>query len=139
MGSRFVSNVLVLLAGAVLVPFALAFSPGTASWVGLGAGCFVVLTTLAAFPARGRGSGQRWLDVLVVMVGAWTIVASRVFDGPALRWLMFAGGCAFAALGLGGLVAHEVRMQLAVRRMQRATGDGRLSHMPERAPIGVAS
>jgi hypothetical protein len=139
MASRFVSNILVLLAGAALVPFTLSFSPATASWVGLGVGCFVVVTTLVAFPVRGRGNGQRRLDALIALLGVWTIVASRVFDGTTLKWLTLGSGCAFAALAIGGLVVHEVRMELAVRYMQRQAGDGRVSRMPERPPIGVAS
>lgn len=141
MTSRFVSNLLVLLAGALLVCVSLALSVTVSSWVGLGIGAFAALTTLVAFAVRGRGLLQRILDGVLALLSAWTIVAARAFPGEAsLKWLMFSSGAAFVALAVQGLVAHEVMLELALGRgVQPERGAARVAVVDERSsPISIA-
>lgn len=137
MTSRFVSNVLVLIAGVMLVAFSLVFGSRVLGWVGLGLGCLVVVIVLAAFPVRGRGVPQRIVDALVLVGAGWLIVATRSFSGPPLKWICFGTGATLALLALVGLVAHEVSMELAVRPVLREPGDGWVrTSMREQAPAG---
>lgn len=113
--ARFVSNLVCVTLGAVLVVIATALAPAAVGWVALGVGSATVLVSAAAFPARGRGRAQRFLDMLTALLGGWMIVAACAFGGAALRWLSFAGAAALCAFGLAGLIAHEMVMERAVR------------------------
>lgn len=138
MTSRFASNLLVLLAGAFLTTASLAMGADVVGWLGLAVGCLVALGTLTAFAARGRGVLQRVLDGIVVTVAAWNVVASRVFVGQSsLRWLMFSAGAALVVLAAEGLVAHEVVMEISLRRAARLERSA-VTVVEEPAPIRVA-
>lgn len=79
-----------------------------AAWIVLGLGAAAVIAALSAFAVPDQGGGARTTEVLLVLTGAWTIVASRVFADPHVtRWLCFAGGVAIWTLGALGLVIHE--------------------------------
>jgi hypothetical protein len=106
--SRFTTNMLMLLVAGFLITACFAFSPSVIAWLALGGGSAAVLTALVGFAIRGRGAGQRWLDVCVALTGAWMIVASRAYDGPVQRWLSFGGAAALAGYAVIGLVAHEL-------------------------------
>jgi hypothetical protein len=139
MTSRFISNLVVLLAGAFLVAASFAFGEEVLGWVGLAVGCVVVLTVLVTFAVRGRGIAQRALDACVVLAGAWTIVAARTFADGTLRWLTFAEGAALAFIAVAGLIVHEVQLELSVRRAEAVReDDGRVTLVGERTPIGIA-
>jgi hypothetical protein len=140
MAARFASNLLSLAAGACLACFALATRPPVAGWIGFAVGVLVLAVTLGAFATRGRGLVQRGLDVVVALLAAWTIVASRVFAaGTELKWLMFSSGAALVVLAIEGLIAHEVVLEMTLRRA--AALDVRLdgaSAVDQPAPIRVA-
>lgn len=140
MAARFSSNLLSLLAGALLACCALSMRPEVAAWIGLGVGAAVALVTLGAFATRGRGVVQRWLDALVAALAAWTIVASRAFAaGSELKWLMFASGAALVVLATEGLIAHEVVAELSLRRAGAAGARiDPASAVDQPAPIRVA-
>jgi hypothetical protein len=123
---RFASNLALLLLGQLLTLSAFAFGYRTVSGIALGVGCIAVLTVLGGFATAGRGSLQRGIDVLVLAGGAWTIVASRVFAGPALnKWLSVADGAMLLCLGLCGLIAHEGGVERDLRRSRGSGADGR--------------
>jgi hypothetical protein len=113
--ARLVSNLLLLIIGLLLVAAAPAFAPSTVGWLGLAAGCAVVVVILATFAVPGRGLIQRALDVLAVSGAGWTIVACRVFEQHTARRLAFASGWLFAALGTIGLILHEAAWEHAWR------------------------
>ncbi|HWC86326.1 MAG TPA: hypothetical protein VG388_07295 [Solirubrobacteraceae bacterium] len=134
MTSRFISNVLVLIAAATTVAFSLAFRPEVLGWLGLALGAFAVAVVLIAFVVTGRGVAQRVVDVLIVLAGGWLIVASRAFAGTAEKWICFGTGALLAILALIGLVVHEISMELALRLPAREPSDGWVrASMPERA------
>jgi hypothetical protein len=114
--ARFASNLIVLIAGCFLAAATFALDAETVGWLGLGCGVLIAVTVLAAFATRGRGVVQRSLDCALALLAAWTIVASRCFSGATLAWLMFASGAGAALLAVEGLIAHEVVMEVSLRR-----------------------
>lgn len=138
MAPRFGTDLLLLLAGATLAALALVLDPAATGWIALGTGCLAVVTALAGFATSGRGAPQRVIDVCMVLLGGWTIVASRTFGGATVKWLSFGGGAGLVALGAVGLIAHEALMERALRRRPAAvSGDGRPARMPERRALDV--
>lgn len=130
---RFLSNLWTLLAGSLLLSACFAFGAGTLGWLGLAAGCAVLVVLLGAFAVRGRGWPQRGLDLLTAILASWTIVAARAFTGSSLRWLTV--GEAFALLGLGvlGLVIGQIQLRAAVTR-----GRARGRRLESAHPLGPA-
>ncbi len=124
MPARFASNLLVVLLGGWLAVARFALPAGPTRWLTLGTGCAVTAGVALAFLFRGRGVFQRSLDVVMILTGAWTIVAAVTFFGPVGRALTLGEGCAFAGLGLLGLIWHEVLMEIAVRRPSLSAQDG---------------
>jgi hypothetical protein len=123
LAARFTSNLVCAVAGGLLLVVAFAFSPATGGWLALGGGCVALVTVLGAFAVHGRGPPARTVDALLAIAAAWTIVASRVFDGRTLRWLSFADGAALCSLAVVGLIVHEalVRREVRVLRSLGAT------------------
>lgn len=115
MPSTFVTNLLAALVGGILTVAAFAFTPTTAVWIGLGAGCAAVVIGLAGFAGRGRSAGARSVDLLLALAGAWTIVASCVFGPPVAKWLAFADGASICTLGVLGLIVREVVAERELR------------------------
>jgi hypothetical protein len=107
--ARFTVNFLVLLLGAGLVVAAFAFSADTVDWVGLGVGAAAILIALWGFAQPHQGVYQRVADVVICIVGAWTIVAALVLTYSG-RWLQFGAGAGLAALGAIGLIVREARL-----------------------------
>ena len=119
--SRFTASLAALTSGALAVVFALTLDPRTASWIVLGLGSLTIVSVLAAFAMPDQGAASRVVQVLLFLVGAWTIASTRVFSGPELiRWLCFAGGAALAGLGALALILHERHLEGRMRRMIEA-------------------
>ncbi len=131
MVARFTSYFATLLIGAGLLTSTFAFSPVTVGWVALGAGAAAVAVALWAFALRGQGHLDRWLDVAVCAVGAWTIVASRCYAPGSGRWLAFAAGAGLAGLGAIGLVVREARLA-------RILGEAQARLAPEQLRLSTA-
>lgn len=130
MSPRFISNLLLALAGAFVVVVSQAFSSGVTGWITFGVGLGILAMLGAAQLDRGRGLPQRVLDALGGALGIWTVIASVVFTAAALTWLSFGEGLGFVALALAGLVAHELSTErvvhsLALEPSRAAADDGR--------------
>jgi hypothetical protein len=109
MHARFAQSSLLALAGGFLVVASQSFTSGVTAWLAFAIGILAVV--LAAVPALF--GARRWvlgLDAATGVLGAWTIVASLVFSGGAVRWLSFAEGAGFVALALAGLVVDHVSL-----------------------------
>lgn len=117
MSSRFLTNLGVLMGGVLLVLFALV--QVATGWLELGFGCASLVLALTGFALRGRGAAQRWLDALMAVIAAWSIVSSRAFAGPALRWVAVGDGITLVGLALLALVVREVQL---ARRLADAGG-----------------
>jgi len=129
MSPRFTTNLLLAVLGGTLLTASLTFGTQNAGWIALGAGAAAFAIAAVGFADLRRGTGQRWLDVLVAVVGVWTVVESRVFDDGVLRWTSFGGGCALAVLAAAGLVLHErdrqARLAALTATVQRDREPGR--------------
>lgn len=109
MSARFVTNFAGLLAGCALVTVIFAFPGETAGWLSVGAGSLAVVVALVNLALAHQGAYQRCADAIMAAVGAWAIVAARVFTGN-VRWLEFSAGAALAAVGAVGLVVRELEL-----------------------------
>jgi hypothetical protein len=98
-----------------------------------------VLAVLVAFAFRGRGVGQRIVDVAMGVTGGWVVVSSRTFDAVTVKWLAFSAGATLVVLAFAGLVVHEVLLEIAARRAAVPQADGRVTDVRERGPVGMAS
>jgi hypothetical protein len=115
---RFISNVALAVAGAVVVISTQAFTTHTTGWVTFGVSLgALALLALVRIDRSGEG-GQRMLDAAIALVALWSAVASVVYTGTTLKWLSFAEGIAFVALALAGLIAHEVRTERVVHSLE---------------------
>ena len=56
------------------------------------------------------------------VVSLWMIVASQVFVLPVVQNLTFASALAIGALGVAGLVAHELRTERVVHSLEVRDG-----------------
>jgi hypothetical protein len=117
MHTRYITNVLLAVAGGFLVVVSQAFAAPVFEWVMLGVGVIAVLIG-GAVVVSSRGRAQRGLDVITGILGAWTIVASLVFAGSAMTALGFASGLAFAALAIAGLTLHELLTERVVHSIE---------------------
>lgn len=117
MNSRYLTNVLLAIAGAFVVVASQAFSVAAFQWLMFGGGIVAVLLA-GAIVLRERGDAQRGLDAVTGALGAWTIVASLVFAGTAVTWLGFASGAGLFALALAGLTLHELLTERVVHMIE---------------------
>jgi hypothetical protein len=116
--SRFGVFFAALNSGALIVISALSFRSSASAWITLGLASLALLAGLAGFAMPDQGGGPRLVEGLLVLGGAWTIIAARVFSGPHLiKWLCFADGVMIWALGGLGLLAHQLLSEGRLRRL----------------------
>jgi hypothetical protein len=118
MSSRFISNVILGLAGVIVVVASQAFASGVTGWVMFGAslGALALLPLVQLDRARGRIQGA--LDLATGALALWSAVASVVFTGTALTWLSCGEAIGFASLALLGLIAHELKTERVVHSFE---------------------
>jgi hypothetical protein len=131
---RFVFNLGLLGAAALLVSAALAFGPTAVVGVGLGIGIVGLLGSLsflAAVMHHRSLAGARQLRLLgiafdvwsllaggVIGVALWETVQSAVFAGPVARWLTLANGVLAGTFGCIGLVLHELTTERVIHVLE---------------------
>ena len=120
MNSRYLTNVGLTVAGAFLVVASQAFAISTFEWLMFTVGAIAVLMS-GAIVLRTRGLAQRGLDVLIGILGAWTVVASLEYVGSTVTWLGLASGAALVALALIGLTLHELTTERVVHSLEVTT------------------
>jgi hypothetical protein len=137
MSQRFISNVALAVAGAVGVVASQAFSAGVTGWLmfGISLGALALLAVVQR--DRARGGIQRLLDLLVGVLALWSAVASVVYNGTTLTWMSFAEGLGFVALGVIGLVVHEVHTERVVHSLEAVPNDGRDRDRAEDLPAAA--
>ena len=123
MSQRFISNVALAIAGAVVVVASQAFSSSLTGWLtfGVSLGALPLLAVVQRDRARGRL--QRMLDVATGALALWSAVASVVYTGTTLTWLSFGEAIGFVALGVAGLVAHELSTERIVHAFEAIPAD----------------
>jgi hypothetical protein len=123
MSPRFVTNILLALAGGFVVVVSQALGVGATGWITFGVALGILGTIGLAELDRRRGLAQRMLDGAVGILGIWTVIASVVFGGGTLTWLSFAEGLGFVGLAVAGLAVHELSTERVVHSL--AVEDGR--------------
>jgi len=119
MSTRFISNVLLAVAGGFVIVATFAFAPPVVGWIAFGVtGVGVLLLMAATAFAPGRGLVQRTLDGVVAVLAAWTIVESLVFNGSVMVWLSFGAAAAMVAIAIAGLIAHELSTERVVHSLE---------------------
>jgi hypothetical protein len=118
MSSRFVSNVVLGIAGVIVVVASQAFASGPTGWImfGVSLGALALLPLVQLDRARGRIQGA--LDLAVGALALWSAVASVVFTGATLTWLSFGEAIGLASLALLGLIAHEMKTERVVHSFE---------------------
>ncbi len=120
---HFAMDVLFMLAGGFLTVASFAWGPGTLRWLAFAIGIGAVVFG-AMHGAVARRLIQRSTGLLVMLLGAWTIIESLLFDGATLKWVTFADALALAGLGLIALVAHELTTERVVHSLEVAPERG---------------
>ena len=123
MSTRFVSNMLLALAGGLVIVATQAFAPPIVAWIAFGVTGVGVLVLMAATAlAPGRGHIQRTLDAVAAALAAWTIVETLVFSGMVMVWLTFGAAAAMVAIAAAGLIAHELSTERVVHSLEDLRG-----------------
>jgi hypothetical protein len=68
--------------------------------------------------APGRGRLQRTLDGIAAALAAWTIVENLVFSRTLMAWLTFGAAAGIVAIGVAGLIAHELSTERVVHSLE---------------------
>jgi hypothetical protein len=117
--NRFISNMLLALAGGLVLVVTQAFGPPVVAWIAFGVtGVGVLLLMIATALAPGRGNVQRTLDAVAGVLAVWTIVETLVFSGMLMVWLTFGAAAAIVAVGAAGLIAHELSTERVVHTLE---------------------
>ena len=123
---RFLLDNLFILTAAYVVIAAMTWRTGiTAAWIafGISTGIAVLAATsavLARTVTRKAGHG------LVALAALWSLIASLVFAGTALHWLVLADAILVGAFALADLAVHEVTTEKVVHQLAvPATANGR--------------
>jgi hypothetical protein len=115
--SRFAIDTTAVLAGAFLTTAVFAFTAPVATWIGFG--IFIGLIALGGLglvlDRRATGYAAHGL---LTAVAIWSLVATLLFTGVTLHWLVFAGAVAAVVLAVADLVAHEVTTERVVHQLE---------------------
>ena len=124
LSSRFLLDILFVVAGAFLVVASMAWSAGTAGWTAFGVSAGVTVLA-AASAALAKKSSRRFGHGLLGLVALWSVAAALAFSGTALTWLIFADAIAVGVLALADLTAHEATSERIVHQLEvRDTSTG---------------
>lgn len=116
--SRFAGNMLVAVGGVFLAIVSRIWASGTVEWIGVGIGALALVVGLGSMAATARGMTERGIDLLIAVLGAWTIVASLIFSGTTRLNLALWEGIGLALLGAAGLIAHEQTTERVVHELE---------------------
>jgi len=111
---RYLLNLLLAVVAGFEVAAFKAFGPDLYAWLAFAGGVAVIAIATASLLTE-RSATQRALSAVTVVIGAWTVVASLVFDPTTVIWLGFSAAVAVVALAVTGLTLHEVRDEHVIR------------------------
>jgi hypothetical protein len=117
MRPRFVVDLGTLLAGGFLVAASFAFDNTHIGWIGFGVFVVLLVANLGAAALDDRNTA-RAAHVLTAGGAVWAIVASRVFTGSTMTWLVFADAIALGVIALADLVGHELSTERVVHTLE---------------------
>jgi hypothetical protein len=128
---RFISNVALAIAGAVVVVVSQSFTSTVTGWVTFGVSLEALALLTVAERYRMGEPAERFLDAGIGLLAVWSAIASVVYVGRLVTWLSFAEGLGFVALALAALAVHEVRTERAVHALEAVPADARASEPAE--------
>jgi hypothetical protein len=128
---RFISNVALAIAGAVVVVVSQSFTSTVTGWVTFGVSLGALALLAVAERYRMGEPAERFLDAGIGLLAVWSAIASVVYVGRLVTWLSFAEGLGFVALALAALAVHEVRTERAVHALEAVPADARASEPAE--------
>ena len=114
---RFALDTLFVVGGAIVAVVAMAVTAPVAGWTGFGVFTGLAVIALAS-TLLGRGGVRKVIHGIFTVVAAWSLIASLVYSGSALTWLVFAGGVALVVIALADLTAHEATTENVVHRLE---------------------
>ena len=115
--SRFISWVTIGVAAAFLVVATASFPVATTVWLAFAIAAGTVIASAAVAYANRRDVATLYTALLVLVIGAWTVVASLVFPQATADNLALASSLAISGLALVGLTANELSQEHAARSM----------------------
>jgi hypothetical protein len=115
---RFISNLALALAGAVVVVSSQAFSSNVTGWVTFGVSLGALALLAVVERDRMGDRAQMLLDAGIGLLAIWSVIASVVYNGRTLTWLSLAEGLVYVALAVAGLGLHEVEDERAVHALE---------------------
>jgi hypothetical protein len=127
------------VAGAFIVVSRFAFASSNANWIifGVAIGATVMSAGAAAVALLRDNQAFSGTSGLAALVGAFTIIATRVFTGPSALWLAFAGGSALLLLSLRALALHETTIERVVHQLE-VHASGRSTVASRRGAIEIS-
>lgn len=123
MRTRFVSNMVLMVAGAFLVVSSQAFAPYLTAWLAFGIALGIIALDGVVQLDRSRGMVQRLIDLGTGALAIATVVTSVVYSGTPITWLVLGEAIGFFALATIGLVAHELRTERVVYALESTVGE----------------
>lgn len=114
MHARYAQSSALAVAGGFIVVASQAFAADVTAWLAFGVG--VGALVLAFIPVLA--GARRWilgLDATIAILAVWTIIASLVFSGGAVRWLSFAEALGLVGLAAIGLTVDHIRLVTEAR------------------------
>ena len=128
---RFVSWLVVGIAGAFLVVATAAFSAVVTTWLAFGISVGTLIASASIAYRYRTDLASLGLGLASLVVSGWTIVASVVFPQTTVQTLALASSLALSGLAVAGLTAHEIERDYVVSRRRTedvsGTSDSRLS------------
>jgi hypothetical protein len=116
MRTDFISRLALLILAGFLLISTQVWAMGTVEWLFIVGG--IGMIALAAASLSRPAGPQRTLDLLLAILGVWSIVQAIVFDGSTLEWVAFATAAAGALLATVGLVIHEATTERVVHELR---------------------
>lgn len=123
---RFISYVSWLaigVAAAFLVVATTAFSLAAIATLAFAIGIGTLLVSSAIAYSCRTDVVSVYTAVLVGLISAWTIVASRVFSESTVQHLALAASLAISGLAVVGLTAHEIALEHAATPATDRSGE----------------
>jgi hypothetical protein len=115
---RFISNLALALAGAVVVVSSQAFSSNVTGWVTFGVSLGALALLAVVERDRMGDRAQMLLDAGIGLLAIWSVIASVIYNARTLTWLSLAEGLGYVAFAVAGLGLHEVEDERAVHALE---------------------
>ncbi len=115
--TRYILNTLALVAGAFLAVTSRSFDGGALEWTAFGVSAGVLAVAIGGLVSGRQYRHLAGYGTLAVAAG-WSIVASLVFTGGALGWLVLADGIGIGLIALAAAAVHEITTERVVHTLE---------------------